>query len=1298
MSGVDLAARDLHREAQSLSRAQPKLKAFTFTLSAQNRDAKGTYRITIPDDVRHCVSLEVAGFETQAVEQNISADENKVVWTEGLRISTGEAPTVYGASDGVDGVPVFDHEICIRETLADGVTHRYYKVGLCPQLNEVSTQLWDNTASTPARVATVVSDAVEDVLLVTPNNSAKYFFSTTRNTGAAGHWAAPHYFEALQELVAAGQLGDVRAYTACMAQLRHIDLTVSGEPFVFRAPSTAASEGAPPAYGGTQFQVASDAKARAYLANLTASSGAASTEQVSTSAVAHGFLCCSPWQFPDIVTMLNHQLKTVTDSTTAAGSGGAGTGGDAAKTKYARCGTTGTRPSNSYEFQYAEGRFRLLCRHEVLDFVVLENVNGTAGVAGYRDIFHGNGTTYGGSAQTAARAVLPTAPTGSSPRVTSLWRALGFSCTTPYTFYRDTTRGGGVAGSIATESLHGLRADQQPGCVLEAALQPAYYTPQTFADALSGAVNGGRAKAFSASAMQFASACAFVDSLGVTHALLMPAGYRTPHQCAAALEFVLNRTDTRGAFYSGHRHSYDETYAQWAQGRKDGGSKLAGLATAKTRVWYTCAYNAETGKFSITNRELDGSPGLSLDNPAAPTTYPEHGVGAAALKFASGTAVSGGLRARFTLSFRAADVPSSASAQLTATPSGQSITATFAAIFGFDAERWYEGSTISSTRASSCSSSYVQTLTRGQLNDVKTDGDALCLRPLDDAVHSDGAQHHNAVDFRGSGPDDRVGPRYCYTVAGSAQNDKQLTLHATHPAAAFSSSNSAIKSGDSSGTPNTLSYNNRTVTLQVTVVNQQVTGFVGSITTGVDVSKNDVHVIVSNTHGGALANEALLRAATTSAGGAFATAALVFGGSGTTADAYVDSTNYRAYQLNAMQDLRVIHGAPCAYTTTPITSTTGDASRILVQAAAAREALPSATSLNGADWRGFQQALPFAPGDLVLLGLQQSVLLGGVNRGLATGSHHLNITQVSADGHLIAATATKATGLTTIAVGHHYVVQQGNCKTVIRVLTVDATSYTFAVVQRGVGHEIVASKQVRLFGPIVPYMVGLVEEVGQTCLRRRTAVQTEPEGEFTSQWAPLYTDPSGSGAAVTTVTSLARDGSVLKIRLPLLAQYVTSAGANPSHPSNLMRMSSLELPRFQLLNAGPSVTRDYARDDTVWPSAGLLGDSAVGAGTVKLPNEWDLDASAGILIALEDPDLVERNNVFAGPSGVVENVVAQVPFGARVARSWASVHAKRFSLSPKHLRTVGLRLLDYKGNLYDLRGRSCRITLNVHYM
>jgi hypothetical protein len=1299
------------REAQCLSRAQPHSKAFTFTLSAQNRDARGTYRLTLPeDDLKHSVSLEVVGFETQAVEQNISAEENKVVWTEGLRISTGEAPTVFGGS-----VPVFDHEICLRETLADGVTHYYFKVGLCPHLNEVSTQLWD--ADAESRAATVVSGS-DPVLLVAPDNTAKYFFSTTRNKGSdATAWAAPHYMEALQELAASGQLPDVRAYAACMAQVRHIDLTTSGEPFVFTAPAATLSDadkdaGAPPTYGGTQFRVASDAKARAYLANVTAASGgAAGTEQVSTSAVAHGFLCCSPWHFPDIVRMLNHQLLTVTDSTTS------GTGGTAARTRYNRCGTTGRRPANTYEFQYTQGRFRLVCREKVLDFVVLENdgssssssnSGGGGGVAGYRDVFHANATTYNSAAAAVAtRAVLSTAPSGSAPRCTSLWRALGFRSARPQTLVQETTRGGGVALSVVTETFYGLRAEHEPACVLETALQPAYYTPQTFADALSSALNGGRPKAAPSSPMQFVSACVFNDSLGLAHALLLPAACsRTPHQLAAGLEFLLNRTDTRGAFYSGTRHSYDEAYGRWVPlGRSDGmAASSSGISKAGTRLWYTCTYDAATGKFAITNRELDTASAdggsLNLSNPAGPpsTLFPST-VGGAALSFSSGTATSGGVRARFSLSFRSSDLAAAPAAQLST--NGLSATAVFAALFGFDAERVYEGTSLSSIRASSCFASHAQTLTRGQLNDASTADDALCLRPLDDALES-GKLAHNAVDYRGSGPDDRVGPRFCYTLAGSAQNDKQLTVHAAHPATPVSTSNSAVKSGNEGGTPGAQAYNNNFAVVTASVTHKIITSLAVA-TAGTDHRAGDVLAVV---HASNAPNEAFFRVATTSAGGAIASVALLFGGSGTSdPGAYANATDYSAYQLNASQDLRVMGGTPCTYTNAITSSTTGDASRILVQSAAVREALPVSSSVNGADWRSFQQALPFVPGDFVLLGLQQSVLLGDTNHGClggsTGGSHYMTVTQVSAEGHLLAATATKASDAAAICVGHHFIVQQGTCKTVIRVLTVDVsgTSYTFAVVQRGTGHEIVANKKVWLFGPIVPYIVGLVEEVGQTCLRRRTEVQSEPEAEFTSQWASLYTDPGGSGATVTTVTSLARDGSVLKIRLPLLAQYRQYREAyRYCHPSNLMRVSSLELPRFQLLNAGPSVTRDYGRDDTAWPSAGLVGDSEVGAGTVKLPHEWDLDASAGILVALADPDLVERNNVFAGPSGIVNNVVAQVPFGARVARAWSSVHAKRFSLGPKHLRTVGLQLLDYKGNTYDLRGRSCRITLNVHYL
>ena len=1248
-------------EAKCLAGAPVQAKTFTFTLSGQNRDAKGIYRVKLPDaGLRNCIGLEVAGFETQAVELNISSEEDKVVWTEGLRMSTGEAPTVYGViSPSGAGVPVFDHEICIQETAADG-TLAYFKVGLCPQLNEVSTTLWDSS-NTGARVSTDLANSVD----LDDTAAARYYFSTTRCSTGDAKWAAPHYLNALQELVGAGSLPDMRAYTACMAQLRHVDLTAS-TPLVFRSPSVAP----PPAYGQTHFQVSSADAARAHFVGLTAT---ASTPNISTAALVSGFLCCSAWHFPDIVTMLNHQLKTVTNSTADA----------TAASNYRRCGTGGRLPSNTYEFQYTEGRFRFVCLAKNVDFVVLENVFGTAGVAAYRDIFHGNGTTYGGAAQAATRAAVPSAPTGSSARVTSLWRALGFRATAPGAFSRETTRGGGTLESVISEALYGMRAEEAPACVLTTTLPAAYYTPQSLADGLAFAMNGGRPKAtVPSNTNQLAGACTFVDSQGVPHSLVLTAGCRTPHQYAAALEFLLNRTDTRGVLYSGHRHSYDETYAQFVPtGRVDGGGRQASSTVALARVWYTCTYDAVTGTFSVTNRELDGS--LNLGNAA--TRYPAT-PGAAALQFASGTATSGGVRARFTLSFRASDLPSAVASLLTTTASASATTA-IAAIYGFDAERWYEGTTVVSTRRSSCCAAHEQTLTRGQLNDAHTTDDSYCLRPLDDAVDTSvgsGVLAHNALDFRGSGPDNRVGARFNYAVTGSAQNDKQLTLHATQPVTPFSTDNAAIKSGDGNGTPSDTAYRNNKARVIVTVANKQVTGMLMATNT-VDTRVGTIHVIADGEEGTAtLANEAFFRVAETGAGGAISTTTLVFGGSGTGTLPYVNEATYPAYQLNANQDLRVIHGTPSAYTS-GVTSTTRDASRIVVQAAATRESLSQ-------DWRCMQQVLPFAPGDPVLLGIQQSVLLGAINRGLSA-NHYLTITQVSADGHLIEATATKPDE-TGIYAGHHYIAQQGNCRTVIRLLTIAATAYTFAVAQRGTGHEIVSNKKVWLFGPVVPYMVGIVEEVVQPQFRRRETARTEPESEFTSQWAPLYVD-NATGVTVTTVTSLARDGSCLKIRLPLLAQYAQHDGnLRYCHPSNLMRIASLDLPRMQLLNSGPSVTLDYAREDTVWPSAGLVTDSQA-ACTVKLPNEWDLDATAGLLITCEGM-CFEDNNVFIGPNGTIPNVIAQVTFGARVARAWSSLHAKRFT--HKQLDTLRFGLYDVKGNMYNLRGRACRITLTLQYV
>lgn len=1239
----------VRREMQALSRAPVHSKACTFTLSATNRDSQGNYFIELPEAVRHCVSLEIAGFETQSVEQNISEQEAVVTWGEGLRISTGEAPTLY------DDVPVFDHEICIKETV-DG-TDYYFKVGLCPQFNEVSTVLWDDAA--PQRMLTLTSND-----LATGTNAADWYFSTTRNIDDADAWAAPHYLGPLRALKAQGKLVGMRAYTACMAQRRHVDLTVAD---VLTVASPAAD--GPPVFGETQFRVASADIATAYFANVTATD--AGEPVISTSALAQGFLCCSPWHCPDIVTMLNYQLASVTNSVKSTDAAG----------KFNRCATNGRALSNRYEFAYVEGRFHLLCHDRAVDFSVVENTAGTAGSTGYRDILHGNGTAYDGGAQTTSRALLTTASSGTDARTTSLWRAMGFGHTTPATFQRQRV-GGGTILSAESYDQYGMRAASQVAWAFETTVPPAYYSAQTFVTALSSAMNGGRPKASAPNAPnEFAATCAFVDSAHQPHTLVLTTGQRTPHEYAASLEFLLNRTDVRGIYYSGHNYAYDETYAQFSNGRTSAGGTV--VTADNKRVCYSCVYDRATGKFTISNGESNGH---DLINNA--DTYPTP-AGSAAYEY-SAPAVS----AEFQLSFRAADVQATASSlNVAAVPSP----AAFAAVFGFENERVYSGTTLVSPSTSSCAACHVQTLTRGQPNDVNTAAVGLCARPLGDALDV-AALAQNCVDRSGAGPDGAVFPQYSTSFMGSVQNDKQLSISASYAPTPSSRKNTVQKSGAADDVPTGFAYDNHTSVAAITAVGNRVSAV--AITGSKDMAVGTLlmygKALVGDTDspGDALA---YVTAVSGDGSGAIDTVGTLFSGSGTLTNPYTTS-DHTAYQLNANEDLRVIHGAPSLYDETapaagqPITSVVGSTSRIYVQAAAARERV----SADGAhSWRAMQATCGPRVGDLVLLGTQQSVVLGANNVGAsnvgATAGVYLTITQTSPNGHLITATGVKPDA-TNVLKGHRYVVQQGTCRTLIDIVaTPTTTSFTFAVVERGTGHVFDAARKVRLFGPVVPYLTAMVEEVGQTQLRRTTTTKTDVEGEAVSSWATPYALSDG---IQTCVTSVARDGSVLKLRLPMLASYAYIAGDNrQSHPSNLMGMRSMDVPRIQLYNGGPDVAMEYARADTVWPAAGLLQDS-VADNTVKLPNEWNLESVSGLLITLEDA-FAEQNNVFVGPNGVVSNVVAQITFGARMARTWATVNSKRFAHARlKHLR---FKLKDMKGNEYQLRGRTCRITLNLHF-
>ena len=1220
---------------QALKVIPVRTKAFTFHLSAVNRDGNGRYRVTIPEPMRNCVSMEIAGFETQAIEQNISTQENVVAWTEGLRITTGEAPTLY------ENIPVFDHELCIRETV-DSVNY-YYKVGLCPQFNEVSTELWDSDGD--ARITSSSSQDLRDA-----TNVDDWYFSTTRNREGS-MWAAPHYGYAFQQCRAAGFLSEMQFYTAAMCQRRHVDLSTAD---VIRFGSPVANP--PPQWGETQFRVVRDAVLAAYFTDTNPA-------EISTEALCHGFLCCSPWYPSDICDFLNFQLSSVTNSAYDAGGAGA---------DYNRCGTTSVRPSNTYRLEYVEGRFRLRVISGDATFAVLQNVNGCGGTSAYRDMHHGDGQRYDGVAQTPVATRKTGAVTGNSARRTGLWTLLGFTSSASGAQTTESV-GGGTVMTKGFSTYMGIRASQPFHPTFETVVPPAYYTASTFASSLSTSLNAGRPRtsAYSSDTSNVpASVCTFTDSLGNKSSLILTTGHRNPYQYAASLQFMLNRLDARGIYFSGHSYAYDDAFGQLANGRVSGN-----LTETQMRLFYDVSYDHVTRKFTVSNREISA---FNFSESVASSLYPSV-AGAAVAEYPTLT-----IRAPFSLSFRTADIAVTAAVLGVSSVPGPS---TFASIFGFESERVYKGASLTSSTVASCGVSYPNTLTQGQPNDYSAT-ESLCLPPLGEAVASN-LFRHNDVHFRGTGPDADAYPRYDVSITGSVQNDKKLTIHAAHPLMPFSTGNGAVKSGGPNLSPDADVYNNNTVQANLTAANNVVTGVAftnlgtnirsGSLVVWGSANTNDTHYVDDSSS----PSDAMVYVATVGSGGAISSPTLLFGGSGTGTNPYT-TTGYYGYQLNACENLRVTFGAPHDET---YADTDNDATRVVVQAAAVKEYVnPSGGHGN---WRTMQQNLPFSPGDLVKMGLQQSVLLGGTNLGAADGNS-IEITQVSSGGYLIAGTGTKLAG-TAVVVDHHYIVMQGDCRTVIRIVAVPTTTtYTFVIVERGVGHYV--ADPVYVFGPIVPYMIGLVEEVGQGPVRRQTSYRADVESEFVSQFATPY---AIGGVYQSCVTSLARDGSRIKVRLAFNCRYdYTDFETRGSHPSNLLSISPIEEPRIQLLNGGPSVTAEYARRDTVWPSAGLLRDSEA-AGTVKLPNEWNLDTVSGLLITLENVPGTEENNVYYGMERMVSNVIAKITFGARVSRTWATVHSKRFNYA--QIEQLEFRLLDLKGNDYDFGGRACRLTINFHY-
>lgn len=1179
-------------------------RTVTFEASPEDRDANGIYTFAIPEKQLRVGRVELAAFSSQAVEANITTDENVVSWHEGFCADVGEAPTLLTGGDSA-GVPVFAHEVCIRE----GSNKTAFKIGLCPHLNEISTVVWNNAGT--ARLGHQAT--------ATTWVPASHYFSTTRNMDQNADstlcYAAPHYGKEFQLFKATGALASMRFAAVGMTTSAEVDLSdASVAQFVDASPAA-------PTGGGTQFTLASTAP-------LVDAAG-----DVTTGAVTQGFLACSPWMIEDAVAFLNWQLGRVTDSVFSAAENDAGD-------RFNRCHTTGARPANRYRFVYEGARIRL----EVVGNTAVEVAFNTETAGNYA--WHGmHEVVSSGASATLAAATLgasATAPTGAAAQVKNLWAQLGFqSQTASYEFtLRARTGLGGRPGTLRT--FNGFLAGQPVAGVFETRVDPAHYSASTLATAIGGAMNMDRAAGTETDPSLCSAGFTFIDSVGAKKTALIAAGWRTPHQLAEALSMVLNRLDSRGI--------YAETAELFTVNEDDASIAAAqgagGYAEEKRNLFYRVAYSSATGKFTVENREIAG---FSLANAS---TYPPTAHGKPLVEYPSTTT-----RARFSMSFKAEDLTLSAAA----VGASNIDTAVAARLLGFVAERIYSGTQITSENDLGLPS-YAETRTRGLRSDVSTTYSA-CGRPLDSAPGTSFWQ--NRVDFRGAGPDARVHPRHVYSISGSQYNDKKFTISARHPFVA-----SSLAQGI--GVQKNSDYANNDLTASLTRADSnRVVTAAAPDAAGTNYRTGDL-VVIDDSGGTGTA----LARVTASSVGVVTGLTLLYSGAGDVAHAATEETT----KLNAQGPLRIVDGSdPTLFTDDADAGK--DVSRVVVQASVVRD-LPGS-------YRSTAASLPFRPGDVVELGGNASLLLGSVNLGVDVAGLVVNITRVSDGGAILTAAGamTLGAGDGKMYTGQYYRVMQGNGGTVIRTTSTPGAgdnSFTFVYVKKGTGHFLASS--VQLFGPIVPYTTGVVEEVMQPNFRA-VGTAANLESAYVMRRAADVTTLSGATAAPA---SYHRDGSLLKIRLPFNCRYVVHT-TQDSFPSNLETIKPFAPVRFQLLNAGTRAEDAFKRKDTVWHVFGARGDTDVGR-TLKMPFEWDLNAHSGIFVTLHNAE-ASLNHTYVCGNTRVDNVMARVTYSAALARSWGVAHAKQYHAM--RLGEIRVRLRDSRLRDYDFNGRPFSISFNI---
>ena len=185
-------------------------------------DGHRVFTFPMPQTSGLTVRIDVGGFSAQSVEQNISTEENKVRWTEGLPITTGESPSIISGGEG-GGVPVFSHELAIVE--GTGSSAKVFKVGVVPRFNEVSSIFLRDATTVLSRV-----NSPELKLSTTSSLGAQQWLSTTSNTltsNRSNAFAAPHYGKVFQNFVAAGNVPGMKLDLACATTTERLDCTDS---------------------------------------------------------------------------------------------------------------------------------------------------------------------------------------------------------------------------------------------------------------------------------------------------------------------------------------------------------------------------------------------------------------------------------------------------------------------------------------------------------------------------------------------------------------------------------------------------------------------------------------------------------------------------------------------------------------------------------------------------------------------------------------------------------------------------------------------------------------------------------------------------------------------------------------------------------------------------------------------------------------------------------------------------------------------------------------------------------------